>query len=150
MIGPPILIVGVVVWWFRGTLFGREVAGLKEQIAALEQRLKLAAEQVAASERAVDELEKELQEYKDDVFLEGSMASSRNVDDAIVKVAESNARIKDAVRTAVTKVYDNLGAAQYETLKELDPEAVKKLESKGWPFKSADLDLDGDKKDDDL
>jgi hypothetical protein len=140
VIGPLILIVGGVVWWFRGTMFEREIAGLEEQIAALEQRLKLATEQMAASVRATDELEKEFQLYKDDVFLEGSMASSADVDAAIVKVEESNARIKDAVGSAVAK----LEAAQYEALKELDAEAVKKLESKGWPFKK----FDGDKKDD--
>ena len=99
---------------------------------------------MAASVRATDELEKEFQLYKDDVFLEGSMASSADVDAAIVKVADTNARIKDAVRAAVAKAYDKLEAAQYETLKELDPEAVKKFESKGWPFKN----FDSDKKED--
>ena len=91
VIGPLILIVGGVVWWFRGSMFEREIAGLKEQIAALEQRLKLATEQMAASVRATDELEKQIQLYKDEVFLEGKMASSADVDDALVKVAESNA-----------------------------------------------------------
>jgi hypothetical protein len=38
--GPLILIVGWIVWWFRGTLFEREVAGLEGEKGVLEQRLK--------------------------------------------------------------------------------------------------------------
>jgi hypothetical protein len=45
---PPIVLGGLIVWWFRGTTLKGTIGGLKEQIAALDQRLKLAIEQSTA------------------------------------------------------------------------------------------------------
>jgi hypothetical protein len=129
-----IMAVGVAAWWFSKKIFEGQVAGLKEQVAAAEQRLKFATEQMAASVRATDELEREIQSYKDGVFLEGRMASSANLDEAIKSVEESNARIKDAVLAAAIKLSGE----------PLDPEVVKELERLGWPIRS----VDGDNKDD--
>ena len=77
VIGPLIALAGFVVWWFRGWLFQAEKAGLKEQIGAIEQRLKLAADASGASERAKDELEKQFLAYKSEVAAKGKEASQR-------------------------------------------------------------------------
>jgi hypothetical protein len=82
-----------------------QVAGLKEQIAALnagilvfEQRLKLATEQTAASGRATEGLEKQFQLYKEKVSIEGKNASPAKVDAAIVKVANGNTDVRSSSR----------------------------------------------------
>ena len=51
-----------VAWWFRNTVSEGKVAGLRERVAVLDERLKLAAEQVQQSkldgEKLIDELQK--------------------------------------------------------------------------------------------
>ena len=60
----PMVIAGLVGWWLQGTKSAGKIAGLEEKISVYEQRLKLAVEQSAASDRAKDEAEKELQTFK--------------------------------------------------------------------------------------
>jgi hypothetical protein len=94
---PLILIVALVVGWFQGRLSAAQIAGLKEQISAVEQRLKLADDASSASDRAKDELEKlkkEFQDYKEQVAINGNNASSAKVDAAIVRVTSGNAEIR--------------------------------------------------------
>jgi hypothetical protein len=83
---------------------------LKEQIAALnagifvfEQRLKLATEQMAASGRATEELEKQFQLYKEKVSIEGKNASPAKVDAAIVKVANGNTDVRSSLSGAIQR-----------------------------------------------
>jgi hypothetical protein len=90
VMAPLILVVGSIVWWFRGTMFEREIASLKEQIAAWDQRLKLATDLVAASDRAKDELDKQFQAYKADVAFKGSNASPAKVDAAFEQLRREN------------------------------------------------------------
>jgi hypothetical protein len=107
--------VGLAVWWFRGTMFEREitslkaemvgkVAGLEGEKSVLEQRLKLADDLKAAFDRVKDELanvQKELQDYKAQVTIEGRNASSAKVDAAIVKAnkisVETKKKLVDAL-----------------------------------------------------
>jgi hypothetical protein len=122
-----------------------QVAGLKEQIAALnagilvfEQRLKLTTEQMAASGRATEELEKQFQLYKEKVSIEGKNASPAKVDAAIVKVANGNTDVRSSLSGAI----QNLEYAVYGAIKKLDPETLKRLGDVGKPF----VNVDGDKK----
>jgi hypothetical protein len=96
--------VGSALWIFLALIHRSEIAGknstieahkaqiesqgsgLKEQIAAMEQRLKLGAE-------AKDELDKQFQAYKAEVAARGSNASPAKVEAAIIKVADSNTNI---------------------------------------------------------
>jgi hypothetical protein len=69
-----IIVVGWIIWWFLGKLSEAQIAGLKERIAVLEERVRLAVaqtaavnlviEKTAASDRAKDEAEKDLQNLK--------------------------------------------------------------------------------------
>jgi hypothetical protein len=92
---PPIVLGGLIVWWFRGTTLKGTIGGLKEQIAALDQRLKLAIEQSTAFATALDEIKKEFHTYKQRVFVEGRNASPAKVDDAIVTAADHNRMMKE-------------------------------------------------------
>jgi hypothetical protein len=51
-----------VAWWFRNTVSEGKVAGLRERVAVLDERLKLAAEQVQQSKLDGEKLIAELQE----------------------------------------------------------------------------------------
>jgi hypothetical protein len=102
---PLILIVALVVGWFQGRLSAAQIAGLKEQISAVEQRLKLADDASSASDRAKDELEKlkkEFQDYKEQVAINGNNASSAKVDAAIVRVTSGNAEIRKKLFDALS------------------------------------------------
>ena len=74
---------GLIGWSFRGSMSAAQIGSLKEQIAALEQRLKLTAEQAAASDRATDKVEKEFQAYKAEVAAKGRDASPAKVEAAL-------------------------------------------------------------------
>jgi hypothetical protein len=110
IIGPLLLIVASAVWWFRGRLFEAHVYGLKEQIAAVEQRLKLATDLVAAADRARDELDRQFQAYKVDVAAKGSNASPAMVEAAFEQLNKEDALVthalqvvRDAVGMGVTR-----------------------------------------------
>jgi hypothetical protein len=101
-------IVGGAVWWVRGKVSDREIDGLKgqiavlkEQIATWELRLKLADDLVAASDRATKELDKQFQDYKAKVAIEGRNASPAKMEAAIVRVANVNTEIKDKLVAAL-------------------------------------------------
>jgi DNA-binding PucR family transcriptional regulator len=51
-----------VAWWFRSTVSEGKIAGLRERVAVLDERLKLAAEQVQQSKLDGEKLIAELQE----------------------------------------------------------------------------------------
>jgi hypothetical protein len=108
IIGPLLMVVGVAVWWFSRKMFEAQIAGLKEQIAALKERLDLAADLTASAERDLEKLEKEFQDYKERVAVEGSKASPAKVDAAIVKVSNGNTVIRkklfDALMSRETAV----------------------------------------------
>jgi hypothetical protein len=89
------LFVGVVVavWWLRGWMSKREIDGLEGEKGVLEQRLKLAADLTAASDRAKDELDKQFQAYKEEVATNGRNASPAKVDAAIVQWAAANKEV---------------------------------------------------------
>jgi hypothetical protein len=91
IMGPLLLIVGFVVWWFRGTMFEREVACLKEQvsvlektkngeISVLEQRMKLAADGLGRAKDDLANLDKQFEAYKAEVAAKGKNASPAMVD----------------------------------------------------------------------
>jgi hypothetical protein len=92
----PFIMVSLwAAWWFRGRTSEGEIAGLEREISALNERLRLAADLVAASDRAKDELEKQFQAYEAEVAAKGSNASPVKVEAAIVGVAKSNTEIRD-------------------------------------------------------
>jgi hypothetical protein len=159
-------IVSPAVWWFRGRLFDAQVSGLKEQvgglkeqIAAVEQRLKLASEASAASERSKEELDKQFQDYKADVAAKGSNASPAKVDAAFEQLTKVDGLISHALILAhqavqekearslpvgtgyaVTTEYPNgLEATLRElgglgALRKVDPETLDKIKNIGKPF----------------
>jgi hypothetical protein len=112
IVGPPILIVGSIVWWFRGATFEREIAGLKEQIGAMEQRLKLNADALAASDRAKDELDKQFQTYKTEVAAKGKNASPAKMDAALVKLAKESALVRAETMEALKDAERALAATK--------------------------------------
>jgi thiamine pyrophosphate-dependent acetolactate synthase large subunit-like protein len=140
IIGPLLLIVGSIVWWFRGRLFEAQVSGLKEQIAALEQRLKLASEASAASERARDELDKQLQAYKVEVAAKGSNASPEKVQAALEQLKREDAIVAAGLKAAQQALDAQYGAGQRQSLprgagfgvlSQTDYETLQKLELLG-------------------
>lgn len=127
VIGPLIAIAGFAVWWFRGRLSEAQVSGLKEQIAAMEQRLKLAADASTASERAKDELDKQFQAYRAEVAAKGNNASPAKVEAAFEQLKREDAIIAAGLKAA----QQALEFGQYGALKKLDYETLKKLERVG-------------------
>jgi ABC-type Na+ efflux pump permease subunit len=111
-----IMVVGVAAWWLSGKMSEAQVAGLKAEISAWDQRLKLAADLVAASDRAKDELEKQFQAYKEEVSIEGRNASSAKVDAAIVGVGKSNTEIRSKLVNALTKLEADRRVAPFITI----------------------------------
>jgi hypothetical protein len=101
ILGPSSLIIGLIVWWFRGTMFERKIASWKAEISAVEQRLKLAADALAQSDRDTEKLEKEFHAYKAEVSVEGSKASPTKVDAAILRVAKGNTAVRSEVLGAL-------------------------------------------------
>lgn len=91
---PLIVIAGVIVWWFRGWTVQAERDGLKQQIATLEQRLKLAAEQAGIASRAENEVEKQIQALEAAIAAKADDASlsalATKVDTEFVKLADAN------------------------------------------------------------
>jgi hypothetical protein len=113
--------VGAAVWWFRGTMFGREitslkgemagkVAGLEGQISVLNERLKLAADKVAIADRATDELEKQVQTLR--VELAALTAKAENASLAKVEAQLQKVEIATGnLATANNAVSSTLSAA---------------------------------------
>jgi len=93
----PILIVGLIVWLFRGWMSQSERDGWKEQITGLEQRLKFAASALTKSDRDTENLKKEFKVYKAEVVAEGSKASPAKVDAAILRFSKGNAAVRSEV-----------------------------------------------------
>jgi hypothetical protein len=104
ILGPVILIVGLIVWWLRGTTFRRETASWETEISAVEKRLKLAADALAKSDRDTEKLKKEFQAYKAEVAAQGSNASPTKVDAAIARVAKGNTALRSEVLGALQMV----------------------------------------------
>jgi hypothetical protein len=104
ILGPLILIVGLIVWWLRGTTSRRETASWETEISAVEKRLKLAADALAQSDRDTEKLRKEFQAYKAEVSVEGSKASPAKVDAAILRVAKGNTAVRSEVLGALQMV----------------------------------------------
>jgi len=104
ILGPLILIVGLIVWWLRGTTSRRETASWETEISAVEKRLKLAADALAKSDRDTEKLRKEFQAYKAEVAAQGSNASPTKVDAAIARVAKGNTALRSEVLGALQMV----------------------------------------------
>ena len=147
--------VGAAIWWFRGWMSQERLDALKEQVATVEQRLKLASEASAASERAKDELQKEIQTYKADVAAKGSNASPAKVEAAFEQLNKEDALVTHALLVARQAVemkarhslpvglgypvdtaklealrdLDGLGA-----LRKLDPETLDRIKDIGKPI----------------
>jgi hypothetical protein len=138
VIGPLIAVAGFVIWWFRGKLFEAQIAGLKEQIAVVEQRLKLAADAMPASDQAKRELQILFDGYKAEVASKGRNASPAKVDAAIVKVSDGDAAVKSGLQGAI----ESLHFGQYGALRKLDPETLKILQDLGPAIKLDDRKFD--------
>jgi hypothetical protein len=104
ILGPLILIIGLVFWWVRGAMFKRETASWKAEISAVEQKLKLAADALAKSDRDTEKLRKEFQAYKAEVAAQGSNVSPTKVDAAIARIAKGNTALRSEVLGALQMV----------------------------------------------
>ena len=99
---PPFVIVMFAVWWFRGTLLKREIAGLKAEKSVLEQRLNLAADQAKIASQVENEVEKQLQALNLAVGDNASLsASAARVETAVAKLAAAN-NVVSATLSGVT------------------------------------------------
>jgi hypothetical protein len=101
ILGPSSLIVGLIVWWIRGAMFKREISSWRLEVSAVEQRLKVAADALAQSDRDPEKLEKEFQAYKAEVSVAGSKASPTKVDAAIMRAAQGNTAVRSEVLGAL-------------------------------------------------
>ena len=98
LVGPLIALAGFVGWWFRGRNSEAQIAGLNAQMAALNERLTLAKELAAASDKAKDELEKQLMTYRADVAATGDKVSPAKVESAFVKFRSVNNDLNSVLR----------------------------------------------------
>ena len=115
IMGPLLLIVGFVVWWFRGRLFEAQVSGLKEQvsvlekakngeISVLEQRLMLAADRLDRAKDDLANLDKQFEAYKAEVAAKGKNASPEMVDVAMTQLKSENAIMAAGLKIALREL----------------------------------------------
>jgi hypothetical protein len=95
-----------------------QIAGLKEQIGALEQR-------VTDLTTVSDRVDKQFQDYKAEVAANGRDASPAKVDAAIVEVADSDTNIG----SMLVKLHRGLN--EFEALRKHNPEEIKTLQDFG-------------------
>jgi hypothetical protein len=97
---PLFIIVVFVVWWLSGKLSEAQIAGLKEQIAAKEDRLKLAADGLDRAKDDLANLDKQFQAYKAEVAAKGKNASPEKVDAAIEQLKREDAIMEAGLSVA--------------------------------------------------
>jgi hypothetical protein len=92
---------GLVGWWLRWIKSEGRIAGLNGRISVFEDRLKLAAEQVALADRAKDEVVRQFNDLKAGVAGNGALAERvAKVEAALNELAAAN----NAVRSAVSGI----------------------------------------------
>jgi hypothetical protein len=146
---PLFVAVVVAVWWFRGTTLKGTIGGLKEQIATLEQRLKLAADKAGIAGQAQDELKKQIQTLEMAIMAKADNASlsalAGKVDVGFAKLAAANNAVSSTVSAAlnVTEAPDvasftvdtnSLDFGLYGATRKLDTKTRKKLQDGSSPF----------------
>ena len=129
IVGPLLLIVGAAVWWLNRKMSEAQIAGLREQISTADQRLKFANERMLASERVLEEVKKQVQDYKAEVASKGNNASSVKMDAALEQLKRDYALLKGAWESLQRELdYGDVG--YYRTLARGGPgrglEAMKK------------------------
>jgi ABC-type Na+ efflux pump permease subunit len=108
-----VVAAGVLIWLFLLIIFRSQISGLKEQISGLkeqiaslkeqigiaEQRLKLADDLVEAANRAREEVDKQLQDYKAEVAAKGRNASPAKVEAAFEQLKKEDAALVEHALT---------------------------------------------------
>jgi hypothetical protein len=94
-------------WWLRGRTSEGEIAGLKAQMSAKDERLSLGVDKLAASERDLEKLQKEFQDYKAEVATNGRNASPAKVDAAIVRLASGNTIVRSSLMGTPAGVFSD-------------------------------------------
>jgi hypothetical protein len=94
-----VIIVGGV-WWLRGKLYDAQIAGLKEQMVAIEQRFKFFVEGLDRAKNDFVDLDKQFQIYKAAVEAKGRDASPEMVDVAMTELKRENAIMSDLLAVA--------------------------------------------------
>jgi hypothetical protein len=152
LVGPLLLIVGSTVWWFRGTMFEREIAGLKAEISTLVRQLSLAADKAEIAGKAEDELKKQIETLEIAVENKADHAAlvalTAKVETGFAKLASANNEVTSSLsmtlrandaqdvanftlntaKLGALRDLDGLGA-----LRRLDPEALDKIKDIGKP-----------------
>lgn len=99
---PTLGAIGIAVWWFRGTVCKTKIDALEGRITIFEDRLKLAAERLEASDKAKADVDLEFRRYKEAVAANAGrdalIASEARVETAIEHVSSAN----NAVRAVLT------------------------------------------------
>jgi hypothetical protein len=100
IIGPIVLVVAIITWWFRGHTLHGAIAGLREQIAVSDERIKLAAEKAALANEAKDDLERQLQELRAAITANSDrgqpnaiLAAIIRIDTALQKLSGANSEV---------------------------------------------------------
>jgi hypothetical protein len=101
-----IMVVGVAAWWLNGKMSEGEIAGLKAQMSAKDERLSLGVDKLAAAERDLEKLQKEFQNYKAEVDTKGRNASPAKVDAAIVRLTHGNMIVRSSLTGLPDGVFD--------------------------------------------
>ena len=101
---PLLILVGVVVWWIRGVVNGREIGGLKEQIGSLKKQIGSLKEQAGVlNQRRLLAIEQLTVVKKNEETLRAEVAALKK---KIPKGARHNelATSVDAVTNTMTKL----------------------------------------------
>jgi molecular chaperone GrpE (heat shock protein) len=101
---PLLILVGVVVWWIRGVVNGREISGLKEQLGSLKEQIGTVKEQAGVlNQRRLLANEQLTVVKKNDETLRAEVAALRK---KIPKGARHNelATSVDTVTNTITKL----------------------------------------------
>jgi ribosomal protein S27AE len=106
---PPVVIVAIVTWWFREwyssattEALNSTILNLREQIAILEQRLKLAAEQSEAAKKANAEAGDQVHSLKSDLAANPELTRRLEILEAsMAQLSAANNALSSTVSSAV-------------------------------------------------
>ena len=119
-----IMVVGWIIWWFQGKLSEAQIAGLKEQVSVMEQRLKLASEQAGIANRAENELAKQIRtlgtaiEAKADNYSLSALAAK--VKAKFVKLTTANNALSSTLSSTVSIASVSTVSVSAEVVRAMD------------------------------
>lgn len=117
LLGAVVALSATAAWFSRGQVVDSKVAGLEQQLAVRDDRLKLAEEKVQAQIQARQEVERQFNELKAQPRPEALMSARLDaLESALARYQGASKALESAVVHAEVHVSDQLDAASFEAV----------------------------------